>query len=84
MVNIRSQRELPDAFIKVLAKKMKVPKPTIASWHDHLLRDSSSPPDLVLGRTDVLLTGQEETEVVETVQRDFIDRQKDCPPLLIS
>jgi hypothetical protein len=43
----------PYGLIKALAKKMKVPKPTIANWRGLLLRDPAWRPDLVMGTDDV-------------------------------
>jgi hypothetical protein len=68
--NIRSQRDMPDGFIRTLAKKMKVPKQTIASWRRHLFRDSSRRRGSGHGRRRRSLTDKEEMEFAEMIRRD--------------
>jgi hypothetical protein len=82
--NILSQPALPYGLIKALAKKMKVPRPTIADWRRLLLRDPGWRPGSGYGHGRRLLTDEEEMFIAETIRRDFIDQHKYCPPLLVS
>jgi hypothetical protein len=72
---ILSQPALPDGFIKVLAKKMRVPKPTIANWRRLLLRDPTWRPGSGYGHGRRLLTDEEENGLTNRkVAVEFIRR----------
>jgi hypothetical protein len=81
---VLSLPELPYGTIPALAKASNIPRPTLRHWRERLRQDESWRPGERYGETSRLLTDEEETQLADTIRRDYIAQHKYCPPKLVA